>query len=82
MKIKGTRDYIDVSLNGRVARFYGEMVLGGFIANADSLTEWLIPPESPISPADKEDLINRVIAKTKGSHMVITFEYEDKDNVQ
>ena len=73
-KIKGTRDYIDVTIDGRVVRIDGEMVLGGFVAYSDTINRWLIPPEQPISDIEKRDIIEQLIAKTKNSHMVITFE--------
>lgn len=73
-KIKGTSDYIDVTIDGRVVRIDGEMVLGGFVAYSDTINNWLIPPEQPVSDLEKRDIIEQIIAKTKNSHMVITFE--------
>lgn len=74
IKIKGTNDYIDVYDGDKVARIDGELVLGGFVAESNSIRYWKVPSGVPISQAEKQDLINKVIEKTKGSHMVITFE--------
>lgn len=70
--IKGTRDYIDVYYDDNVVRIPGELIIGGFIAEESGIDEW--KDGKPISEAEKKEIIDSVIAKTKGSHMVITFE--------
>lgn len=74
--IKGTRDYIKVFLaDGRSVKIFGEMVVGGFVAEKASIRRWMEPEGEPISPEDKQEIINAVIDKTKDiSYMVITFE--------
>ena len=74
VKIKGTRNYIDVYINKKVVRIYGEMIVGGFIAFIDSIKSWSIPKDVIITEKEKEEIISRVIAKSKNSHMVIKFE--------
>ena len=70
--IKGTRDYIDVYIGDKVVRITGELIVGGFVADEFGITEW--KDGSPISEKEKEEIMNAVREKTKGSHMVITFE--------
>lgn len=70
--IKGTRDYIDVYYDDNVVRIPGELIIGGFIAEKSGIDEW--KDGKPISEMERKEIIDSVIAKTKGSHMVITFE--------
>ncbi len=72
--IKGKRDYIDVYFGERVVRIGGELVIGGFIAVANTIKQWKIPEGEPISESEKKEIMDAVIEKTKGSHIVITFE--------
>ncbi len=72
--IKGKRDYIDVYFGEKVVRIYGELVIGGFIAAANTIKQWKIPEGEPISEAEKKEIMDAVIEKTKGSHLTITFE--------
>lgn len=73
--IKGRMDYIDVYFdNGNVVRIEGELLHGGFHAESSTIKQWKVPAGQPISIEAKNDIIDAVIAKTKGSHMVIRFE--------
>lgn len=73
--IRGKRDYIDVYLtDGRVVRINGELLHGGFAAFENSIEDWLEPEGEPIDDSEKQEIMDAVIEKTKGSHMVITFE--------
>ena len=74
VKIKGSWSYIDVYDGDRVVRIQGEMVVGGFVAYKDSMKNWLVPEDVPMSEEEKQDIIGKVIEKTKDSHMVISFE--------
>lgn len=74
MKITGTRTYIDVEDEGRVIRIQGEMIVGGFVAYKRSMTKWKVPENEPVTEEEKINIIDKVIKKTNGSHMVITFE--------
>ena len=73
-KIKGKMDYIDVYFENGVVRIQGEMIHGGFIADANSIQEWKEPEGKAVSASEKKEIIDAVVDKTKGSHMVITFE--------
>lgn len=74
VKITGTRSYIKVQMDGKVVKIPGEMIVGGFVAYKQGITEWEEPCGEPIDEQVKEELIRRVIDKTKGSSMVIVFE--------
>ncbi|MBO7208012.1 MAG: hypothetical protein J6W10_10430 [Kiritimatiellae bacterium] len=74
VKIKGTRDYIDVYIDDKVVRIPGEMVHGGFIAEKGGIRVWKEPEGKPITAEEREEIMKSVIDKTSGSHMVITFE--------
>lgn len=74
IKITGTRTYIDVNYDGKEVRIKGEMIIGGFVAYKNSITEWNNPQGEPIDEETKNDIIQKVIEKTKDSHMVIVFE--------
>ena len=49
VKIKGTRDYIDVYIDDKVVRIPGEMVHGGFIAEKSGIRIWKEPEGKPIT---------------------------------
>ncbi len=73
IKITGTATYIDVEMDGKSVRIQGELVKGGFICDSDSIKNWTVPNEI-VMEEEKDEIIKRVTEKTKGSHMVITFE--------
>lgn len=74
IKITGTNTYIDVEIDEKLVRIQGELVVGGFVCYKDSIKEWIIPFEQPVTEEEKEMIIQKVTEKTQGSHMVITFE--------
>lgn len=74
IRIKGTRNYIDVYIEDKVVRINGEMIVGGFIAFKDTIKEWRIPNNIPITETEKDDIIAKVLEKTQDSHFIITFE--------
>ncbi|MCY1714750.1 Imm74 family immunity protein [Caproiciproducens galactitolivorans] len=74
MKITGTRSYIEVEVDGKVVKISGEMTVGGFVAFKDSIKQWQVPKNEPIDSTVKNELIEKIIQKTKDSHMIITFE--------
>lgn len=75
MKITGTRSYIKVDLDDKTVKIQGEMIIGGFVADKDTIKNWEPPYEHiPISEEEKEDIIKRVIEYTKNSHFVVEFE--------
>lgn len=48
MKVTGTRSKIWVELeDGRIAEIEGEMIVGGFVAEMDSIKNWQYPQASP-----------------------------------
>lgn len=75
MRITGTRSYIKVEIDGKVVKIDGEMLVGGFVAYQDSIHNWEPPYEDEvISDSKKQEIIDKVIEKTKNSYMQITFE--------
>ena len=54
VKITGTNTYIDVEIDGRVARIMGELGVGKFNCLASSMQEWLVPAGQKISEEDKK----------------------------
>jgi hypothetical protein len=74
MKITGTRSYIEVEEEGKLVKISGEMTVGGFVAFKDSIKQWQVPENEPIDEMMKNELIDKIIQKTKDSHMIITFE--------
>lgn len=76
MNITGTSSYIRVKLeNDHEIIINGELVVGGFIALKSSIKSWEPPYDHEIiSEDDKKSLMKRIENKTKGSHMVISFE--------
>lgn len=74
IKITGTRSYIDVEVDGKEVRIQGEMIVGGFVAYKKSMVKWSFPKDELIDDETKQYIINKVIEKTKDSHMVIIFE--------
>ncbi|MFD0671932.1 Imm74 family immunity protein [Cohnella sp. GCM10027633] len=74
MKITGTRSYIDVVIDEKEIRIFGEMIVGGFVAYKDSIKVWDKPTGETIDEDTKNDIIRKVTEKTKNSHMVIVFE--------
>lgn len=77
IKITGTNTFIDVEIDGRIVRIQGEMGMGEFYCHKGSMQEWLVPAGEKISEEDKKMIIQRVMEKTAGSHMVITFDEEE-----
>lgn len=75
MKITGTRSYIKVTFEGKTVKISGEMIVGGFVADKNSIRNWEPPyNDKSINDTEKQNIIDAVINKTKNSHMIITFE--------
>jgi hypothetical protein len=75
MKITGSSSFIKVEIDGKVMKINGEMIVGGFVAFKDSMKSWEPPNENEtIDDITKNNIIQKVVEKTKGSHMAITFE--------
>ena len=72
-KVMGNRDYMDVHFeDGRVARFLGEMIVGGFVAFVDSLDTW--KDGTPITAEEKKEILDAVKDRQKVSKMKIILE--------
>ena len=71
MKITGTNTYVEIETEARTVRFAGELLVGGFVAFIKSAR--LINGE-PLTTEALDELVEAIRIKTKGSHMVITFE--------
>lgn len=76
MKITGTRSKIWVDFeDGRIAEIEGEMIVGGFVAEKCSIEHWKTPPGVPITASEKQEMIEKVVNKTKDNpKMKIVFE--------
>ena len=74
IKISGTNTYIDVEINGRTVRIFGELIIGGFVCFKNSMKNWLVPDNQSLTEEEKEEIIRKVTEKTVGSNMIITFE--------
>ena len=73
MKITGTRSYIKVTFEGKTVKISGEMIVGGFVADKNSIRNWEPPyNDKSINDTEKQNIIDAVINKTKNSHMIIT----------
>ena len=75
MKITGTMSYIKVEIDGKVVKIRGEKIIGGFVAYKNAINNWESPYDNEvIDDKMKQEIIDKVIDKTKNSHLVITFE--------
>ncbi|MEG0268471.1 MAG: Imm74 family immunity protein [Carnobacterium sp.] len=75
MKITGTKSYIRIEIDGKTLKIEGEMIVGGFVAYKNSITNWDSPYETQIIDEDtKNEIVQKVIETTKDTHMVISFE--------
>ena len=73
--VKGTRDYIDIYFSdGRIVRAYGEMVVGGFVAEKDSMTQWKEPDGEPVTEEQRQEIVDAVNEKNKDFKIDIMFE--------
>ena len=77
IKITGTNTYIDVEIGGCTARITGELGKKCFICNESSINKWLGTSEI-ITEEEKQDLIQKIIQKTKGLHFEIVFDENQK----
>jgi hypothetical protein len=74
VKITGTNSYIILDYNGRKIKVEGEMIVGGFVAEKNTMKRYEPPFENELVTEEvKEKYIHEAIEKTKGSHMVIQF---------
>lgn len=75
MKITGTRSYIKIEMEGKVLKIAGELTLGGFVADRETIKNW-DPPHDGESIDDllKQKIIDMIVEKSKNSHVVVTFE--------
>ena len=72
-KVTGNRDHMDVHFeDGRVARFLGEMIVGGFVAFVDSLETW--DDGTPITVEEKKEILDAVKERQKISKMKVILE--------
>ncbi|ADD78090.1 Hypothetical Protein PANA_2923 [Pantoea ananatis LMG 20103] len=74
MKITGTSSYVMLDIDGRKIRAEGEMVVGGFVAEKNTMRQFEPPYESePVTDAVRQRYIDEAVKKTQGSHMVLKF---------
>lgn len=64
-KITGTNTYIDVEIDERMIRIYGELVVGGFVCYEKSIREWMIPFEEQVTEAEKQMIIQKSLKKAR-----------------
>ncbi len=74
MKITGTSSYVMLDIDGRKIRAEGEMVVGGFVAEKNTMRQFEPPYESePVTDAVRQRYIDEAVKKNQGSHMVLKF---------
>lgn len=74
MKITGTKSYINVEHNGRIARFGGELGMHGFYAIVESM-KWLPPYEHlPVATEERNALVKAILKESEGKDFQIYFE--------
>lgn len=74
MKITGTSSYVLLDIDGKKIKAQGEMTVGGFIAEKDTMKKFEPPYENePVTESVLDDYIDEAVKKTKNSHMVIKF---------
>lgn len=74
MKITGTSSYVMLDIDGKKIKAQGEMIVGGFIAEKDTMKKFEPPYENePVTEAVRQKYINEAVQKTHDSHMVIKF---------
>ncbi|MBU3102435.1 hypothetical protein KPL44_24715 [Clostridium sp. DSM 17811] len=67
--------YIKVEIDEKVVKIEGEMIVGRFVALKNTIRNWEPPHNNEvIDDKMKDEIIDKVINKTKNSHLVITFE--------
>lgn len=77
MKITGTRSYMRVQMDdGRIVKIDGELVVGGFVAESESIKKWEQPAGIPIDEETKAYIIKKVLEESAKdtSYLKITFE--------
>jgi hypothetical protein len=75
MKIKGTSSYITVEIDDKTVKIQGEMVVGGFVAYADTIKNWEPPFDNiKIDEATKAKIINGVVNESQNFGYKIQFE--------
>lgn len=77
MEITGTRSYMRVHMDdGRIVKIDGELVVGGFAAESQSIKEWEHPAGVPIDEKTKAYIIRKVLEESAKdtSYLKITFE--------
>lgn len=74
MKITGTSSYVVLDIEGKKIKAEGEMIVGGFIAEKNTMKKFEPPYENePVTDAIRQKYIDEAVRKTQGSHMVIKF---------
>ena len=74
MKITGTSSYVMLDIDGKKIRAEGEMVVGGFVAEKNTMKQFEPPYESePVTDVVRQRYIDEAVKKTQGSHMVLKF---------
>lgn len=73
--ITGTRSYIKIHFGNKIIKVEGELLINGFAADKRTMKGWEPPyDKEPLTDREKQEIIEAVEKKTKGTHMVITFE--------
>ena len=73
MKITGTRGYIDVEYDGKIARFGGELGIDGFYATANTM-RWLPPYEKfPVTDEERLALMQAIREEVKDNKYKVFF---------
>lgn len=75
MKITGTSSHIKVEINDKVFKIEGEMIVEGFLAYSNTISNWDELNHNKVIDEDTRlDIIKAVINETKESEFKIEFE--------
>jgi len=73
MKITGTKSYVDIEINGRTARFGGDLGIDGFYASIKTM-RWLPPHDQlTVTTEERNALIEAVLKESEGRDFKIFF---------
>ncbi|MBS6510695.1 MAG: hypothetical protein KH334_03245 [Clostridiales bacterium] len=62
--------------DGRIVKIDGELLIGGFAANSNSIREWKKPAGVPIDEETKAYIIEKVLEKSKEDTCYMKFYFD------
>lgn len=77
MEITGTRSYMRVHMDdGRIVKVNGELVIGGFVAESNSIKTWEKPAGVPIDEKTKSYIIKKVLEESAKDSSCLKISFE------